>query len=252
MRKIKKNGSAQVLILAALAIALIISSTQLYVFQLSQVSSGGNPFSPQDFVRIVKLGSRNLMIGLLANISHGGNSQALENSLERWASFVEGNYHFGESSLKSDLCVNTPYSSGLWISWEESGSGVTSVKADFHMNLTSKDVTMNVDYSVNITTYIFISGTSTYVNATHKRINVKSTLCNEGAYALVKNLTVYYRMSTDWLNAGLIDGYSLEDFGNGTYRSSFVIESLDPVEILVQSYDRRDIFVRANATCTDS
>jgi len=251
MRKLKKNGSAQILILVALAIASIIVSTEVYVFQLSQVSSAGDPFSPQDFVRNVKLGSRNLMIGLLANISHGGESETLETSLERWASFVENKYYFGESSLRFALCGTAPYSSGLWVFWGEGGFGVTGTEADFSMNLTSTGTEMNVAYSVSVTTSLSVYGTLTRL-AGEQRVDVTILLFNEEKPALAKNLTVNYESRTGWMNAGLLDSYRLQDFGNGTYRASFIVERQPHLRISVECHDRREIFVQANATCTDA
>jgi len=251
MRRLKKNGSAQILILVAVAIASIIVSTEVYVFQLSQVSSAGNPFSPQDFVRNVKLGSRNLMIGLLANISSGGDNRILETSLERWASFVENRYYFGESSLRFALCGTAPYSSGLWMFWGEGGFGVTSTEADFSMNLTSTGTEMNVAYSVSVATSLSIYGTSTRF-AGEQGVDVTIFLYNEEKPALAKNLTVYYESRSGWMNAGLLDSYRLQDFGNGTYRASFIIHRQPKLKISVECYDGREIFVQANATCTDA
>jgi len=45
------------------------------------------------------------------------------------------------------------------------------------------------------------------------------------------------------------------DYGNGTYRMSFIAETEsvnDPMLISAQVYDMRGIFVLANATCSET
>ena len=253
MREFKRNRSGQALILAALAIALIISSTIVYVYEMSQASSSDHPFSPKDYVRVVKLGSRNLVVGLLANISRGGENRTLETNLERWGSFVEKEYYFGECSLHIELCEDTPYSSGLWMLWGENGSGVTSAEADFSLNLTSEGTEMTVLYVINVTTSISIDAASEWQSDKHE-ITVTIFLCNEGAPAFGKNLTVYYEgTGGGWMDAGLLDSYSLTDFGNGTYVAGFSVGPPQTANrsILVECYDRREIYVEATTTCAD-
>lgn len=249
MRECRWDRSGQVLILAALMIALIISSTMVYMFQLSQVSQEEDLVSPEDFVRIVKLGSQNLMIGVLANISLGGDNQMLETSLERWKSFVEKHYYSGQCSFDFDLSETPPYSSGLRIFWGDEGLGVTSAEAGFSLNLTDEGTTMNVVYSINLTTSLDIYSTTEKL-AGEQSVNVTIFLYNEGEPALAKNLTIYYKTPTGWKDANLLGSFHLEDYGNGTYISSFIIPRRPHLNISVQCYDRRDIYVRANATST--
>jgi len=249
MRKFRRNRSGQVLIITALAIAFIISSTIVYVYQTSRVSGREHPFSPQDYVRIVKLGSRNLVIGSLANISYGGDNQTLETNLERWCSFVESQYYFGECRLSFSLCETSPYSSGLRIFWGEDGSGVTSAKTDFSMNLTDGGTEMTVAYPINVTTSLSIAGTYQRYSRFFDIITVTISLHNEGEPALVKNLTVYYEAGGVWNDAGALDNYSLEDFGNGTYRASFLYLRWWTYRVLVVCYDQREIYVQAITTC---
>jgi len=253
MKRLRKNRSGQVLILAALAIAFIISATLVYIHETSRVSSGEHLSSPGDYVRIIKLGSRNLMIGTLANISHGGDNRNLQSSLERWGLFVGRQYYLGELSLGFELCEDAPYSSGLWMNWGGDGFGVTSASADFSVNLTSEGTDVTVGYSVNVTTSVSVGAMSRWVANTHW-INVTIILCNEGEPALAKNLTVYYE-TTDggWEDAGLLDDYLLEDSGNGTYVASFTVgpPQMQDRGIRAECYDLREIYVEATKTCTD-
>ena len=201
-------------------------------------------------MRIVKLGSRNLVIGLLADISNGGDNRTLKTSLERWTSFVVNNYHFGESSLRSTLSEDAPFSSGLWVFWGEEGYGVTSAEAGFSMNLTSTGTEVKVVYSVTVTTSLTISGALTELGD-DQRVDVTILLYNEGKPALAKNLTVYYESGTDWMDAGLLDSYHLTDFGNSTYRASFIVHRQPGMKVSVRSYDKREILVQAKVICVD-
>ena len=80
-------------------------------------------------------------------------------SFERWCSFVESQYYYGKCVLGFNLCETSPYSSGVWVSWGTDGSGVTSCKADFSMNLTNEGTEITVDYAVNVTFfYVLRSG----------------------------------------------------------------------------------------------
>jgi len=251
MKKLRQNRSAQVLILAALVIALIASSTMVYVFHLSQFSGVEDSISPEDFVRIIELGSRNLMIGVLTNISRGGENQMLETSLEGWDSFVEKHYYFGECSFRFDLCTIPPYSSGLWIFWGANGFGVTSAAVDFYLNLTNEGTSINVVYSPNLTTSLEIYSTTKKLKGGEQSVNVTIFVYNEGEPALARNLTIFYKTPTGWEEANLLPSFRFEDYGNGTYRSSFIIQRRPHLNISVKCYDRRDIFVRANATSAE-
>jgi len=253
MRRIRKNTSGQVLILAALAIAFIISSVMVYVYQTSQSLSVERPSMMNGFVRNVKLGSRNLVIGSLANISWGGSNDTLGNNLQRWESFVESHYYLGENAFSFELCEDYPYSSGLRIFWGTNGFGVSSAKVDFSLNLTDENGELTASYSVNVTTHIIINATSQWLLGVHL-INVTINVFNEGSPALCENLTVYYKdKSGNWHEAGLLEGYLLEDYGNGTYIARFIVgpPRVENREIRAECYDQREIYVEATTTCED-
>jgi len=252
MRRLRKNSSGQVLILTALLIALIVISAEAYVLEVNQALQVEESSSPVDFARIVRIGSRNLMIGSLANISQGGDNQTLRDNLERWISFVKEQYYHGECTISFELCETSPYSSGLWMSWGADGSGVTSAKTDFSLNLTSEGAEINVDFSINVTTSISVYAISVWESGIHT-INVTISLYNEGDPALAKNITVYYWTKAGWADAGLLGSYNLEDFGNGTYRATFTVGAPRTWNrpILVNCYDQREIYVQASTTCVD-
>ena len=250
-----RNNSGQVLLIAALAIALTISSLMLYVYETSQsVSSADRSLGLNGFIRNVKMGSRNLVVGSLANISSGGENKTLRINLQRWRSFVESHYYAGKCSLSYKLCEDSPYSSGLWMHWGTDGLGISSAEVDFSLSLSDNSGEADVAYSINITTYIEISAVSKWISGSHV-VNVTIHLFNEGSPALCRNITVYYKtFSGIWRDASTSDDYLLKDYGNGTYIARFTIRGPPRVynrEIMVECFDRRDIFVKAVTRCVD-
>ena len=250
-----RNNSGQVLLITALAIALIISSLMLYVYETSQsVSYADRSLRLNGFIRNVKIGSRNLVIGSLANISIGGENETLRINLQRWRSFVESHYYAGKCSLSYELCEDSPYSSGVWIYWGTEGLGVSSAEVDFSLSLSDNSGGADVAYSINITTHIEISAVSKWILGSHL-VNVTIHLFNEGSPALCRNITVYYKTPAGkWRDASTSNDYLLKDYGNGTYVARFTISGQPIVhnrEIMVECFDRRDIFVKAVTRCVD-
>jgi hypothetical protein len=245
MKEFRRNRSGQVLILAALAIAFIISSTIVYVYQNSHVLDAKQSVSANDAVRIVKSGSRNLVIGSLAKISCGGDNDTLGSNLERWSSFVESQYYSGHCVLSYDLCEDSPYSSGLWMSWGEDGLGVTSAKADFSMALTDGGTEISANYPVNVTSSISISGSFLADPPLSYNVSMIIHVRNEGGPALAKNLTVRYQNASGWWDVGELGSYSLADYGNGTYGVSFTVPWSWTYWVSASVYDTREILVQA-------
>ena len=250
-----KRRSGQIIILAALTIAFILLSTIIYVYQISQnLHPEDQPQHLRGFIWNVKIASRILMMGSLANISNGGENGSLRDNLQRLRSFIESNYHKGKCILSFRLCEVSPYSSGLWIFWGTDGFGVSSAEADFSLNLADEWEEITTEYSINITTHILISATSRRVWLPgFYIIRVTIRVFNEGSPALCKNLTIYYTDYTgNWREAGSLKFYTLKDYGNGTYSARFLIFEPGGVhnrKVKVLCFDRREIRVIATTTC---
>ena len=250
-----KRRSGQIIILAALTIAFIILSTTIYVYQISQnLHPEDQPLHLRGFIGNVKIASRILMMGSLANISNGGENGSLRDNLQRLRSFIESNYQRGRCILSFRLCEVSPYSSGLWIFWGTDGFGVSSAKADFSLNLADEREEIITKYSVNITTHILISATSEREGSPgFYVIRVTIRVFNEGSPALCKNLTIYYTdYIGNWREAGSLNSYSLKDYGNGTYSARFLVFEPEGVlnrKVKVLCFDRREIRVIATTTC---
>ena len=250
-----KRRSGQIIILAALTIAFTILSTTIYIYQISQnLHPEDRSLHLRGFIGNVKIASRTLMMGSLANISNGGENGSLRYNLQRLRSFIESNYHRGKCILSFRLCEFSPYSSGLWIFWGTDGFGVSSAKADFSLNLADEREEITTEYSINITTHILVSATSRRVRVPgFYVIRVTIRVFNEGSPALCKNLTIYY---TDyygsWREAGSLKFYALRDYGNGTYSARFLVFEPGGVlnrKVKVLCFDRREIRVIATTTC---
>jgi len=245
----KRSRSGQALLVGVLIIALLLLSTELYVYDLAKVIDEANQNSLSDFIFNVGLGSKHVVIGSLANISQGGTNQTLGINLEEWSSFVGRQYQFGKCILSFSLGETSPYASGMWISWGTNGTGVSGAYVNFTLKLSDGGVDVNLKHVINITTTLLIESTHKQVQANDKQVNVTCNLLNEGTPALAKNLTLYYYNSSDWIVPGPQNNYTFIDYGNGAYFMSFV-GGIPSENVLVSAhiYDRREIYVQANVT----
>lgn len=96
----KNQSSGQVILIAVLALALILLSTQIYVFevQMSTVNLNSNPLN--DYFFAIKIGSRNVVIGSLANASGGGSNTVLVANLDKWVALVDKQNQFGRNTFE--------------------------------------------------------------------------------------------------------------------------------------------------------
>jgi len=249
----QRRNSGQILLIAAFIMASILLSAQFYVLEVGKNMGEVQQSSLTGFMLSVKFGSRHVVTGSLANASNAGSNSALELNLQNWASFVHHQYTLGENVLEYTLREEIPYSSGIWLQWGSSGSGVSSAYADFLHRLSGREANAEQVYSINVTTSLIVTSTNRIVNATVRQIDVRMNVLNEGAPALAKQIMIYYRVSGAWVIPNQSDGYSLQDYGNGTYMASFKAMSPTwPVEVSIHTTDCRDIFVRANATSIDT
>ncbi|MGQ9460115.1 MAG: hypothetical protein ACUVRA_02645 [Candidatus Bathyarchaeaceae archaeon] len=248
----KRNCSGQVLLVGVLIIALLLLSTQLYVYDLGKAVEEGKQNSFSDFILAVRLGSKRVIVGSLANVSQGGTSQTLEINLKRWSSFVGMLYQSGKCILNFTFRETAPYSSGVWISWGTNGLGVSGAYADFTLQLLDRGIDVNLEYGINVTTTLLIQGTYKEIGGNSKQVNVTCNILNEGEPALAENIALYYKNLDEWLTPGSPNNYTIVDYGNGTYFMSFVADIYSStVEVSVHALDRRGVSVQANITCTE-
>jgi hypothetical protein len=247
----EKRDSGQVLLIAAFIMAFLLLSAELYIFEVRKIMGEVRSNSLNDFVLIVELGSRHVVIGSLANISNGGPNSVLEWNLGNWSSLIDKQYMFGKSVLNYTLEENAPYSSGIWINWGTNGFGVSSAYANFTYKLLGREGNLNRSYLINVTTTLLMESTFRKTVGNEKQINITINLLNEGTPALAKQITVYYKRLDSWLTIDETNNYMILDYGNGTYLASFVarIPGQD-VEVSAHVFDQREIYVQANSTST--
>lgn len=248
-----KRHSGQVLILAALTIATLIISTEIYLYRLSETRVEAKYDLLCDYVLNIRLSSRHVVEASLANITWGGSTQALDYNLERWSSFLAGEYCFGSCILNATPREVSPYSSGVWIDWGSDGRGTSSACSSFNLRLTGREAEVNLTYVANVTTTLLVSGSYSSFFGFWKTLEVRCDLLNEGAPALAENITLLYFNWGEWRDPSARSDYTYRDYGNGTYLFSFsdVIPG-DVVTVSARCYDRRTIYVQAEAECRES
>jgi len=258
MKGLKKlagaKSSGQLLIVVALAIAILISTTTAYVYEVSREK----PSSTQDYpiaelIQAVKQGSRNAVISALANASTGGEKRALALNLDRLVQAYKSLNVYGLYYLSYNVLNDSRYVNGVLLSWEDTdGLGVSSAYANFTLKFSGLTEKTTLSYAINITTTITLEGHCT-LNGSEKIVNLTCQVFNEGKTALAKNITVYYEVNGRWVPANSSNNLSITDYGNGIYAISFTISTeSDAVQASIHVYDLRGIFVKANVACNQA
>lgn len=249
-RKFRSNSSAQLLIVAALAIAILISATTAYVYELGKETNSTYNISISDFVFAIKQTTRNAVISSLANISNGGEKTLLATNLNEFSQSLRNLIQFGIWQLNFTVLDDSAYDSGIWLSWDTNGIGVSSAYADFTLRAYDVATNSTVNYAVNVTTTIIVSGYYTTVLGIEKVVNLTCNVYNEGESALSQNITLFYENLGIWMPIDASNNLSITDYGNGTYAISFRVATLsDTVQVSAHLKDLRGIFVQANMTC---
>ena len=253
-RRLSRNNSGQVLIIAALVITMLLLSTALYVAENEKAApvyeAGAETVFP-----LYRLGTMHTIISALANISNGGNAEILVTDLNQFESAVAAHSYGAIFEMDVTPLNVTPYQDGAWIAWGSSGVGVSSAHVNLVLNSSGTSATYCSEYAVNITSELNISGCYAQLTGSEKQVNVTCTVSNEGKPALAQNFTIYYEQDgslspEEWVQ---VASPSTVDYGNGTYRISFTATTSqpnDPMLVSVHCRDLRGIFIKANVTCT--
>ncbi len=247
-RNIKHNSSGQVLVITSLLVALLMLSTAIFVIETEKnqpkIGTAQNNVFP-----LYQQAIKNTLVSALANVTGGGDTGILRADIDEVNAAICSNSYQAMLKIDYSLLNTAPYANGLWISGGPDGHGVSSVYATFAFNSSSFSTVTNMEYSVNVTSQVDLSGTYLQLNDTSKQANLTVSLYNEGRAALAQNFTFRYQNETEWI---AIDSPSITDFGNGTYAVSFIAQSdqsSNQLLVSVVCQDQRGIFVGANATC---
>jgi hypothetical protein len=253
VRRFRANSSGQLLIVAALAIALLVSSTTIYVYELSRETSSSDRRPLDDFVLSLRQSTRNVIISSLANVSNGGSCSVLSASLNTFSQLVAGLHHFGTITLDFAVLNDSTYDSGTNLSWSTSGTGVSSACTNFTLQVYGLEEDIATAFAINVTTTIALNGSYVTLASGQKQVDIACRLYNEGEPSLAENMAFFYEDSGSWNQVDISNGLSIIDQGNGTYFVSFTVNvSPDTVQVSIHAHDSRDIFVAANATCSET
>jgi hypothetical protein len=249
-RQHKRASSGQILAVSALVIALIMTSTAMYIYELSGNIGEADLHLLNDFVNSVELGSRHAIIAALANITNAGQNETLAAYLNEWKAAVLRQYWLGEFTLDYTLKDTSPYSSGLHISWGTGGNGISEAYAVFQLNASGRDMEMQRSFNVNVSTGLHIQGYMTQITPTTKQVTITCSLFNEGQPAVAESIVLYYEEAGQWLAPDAANNYVVVNYGNGTYLATFTVETLSSsLGVSAHVFDERSILVQANATC---
>ena len=240
-----KRSRGQVLVVAALAIALTILSVQYYLYDLSTQKLTPQNDYLSDYILSIKQGTEHIITGSLVNISNSGASTNLEYNLDRWTEFLANDYRFGTPLLASTPEAASPYSDGIWLEWGTTGVGVSSICSDFVLDISGRDVEVNWDFSINKTAKVTCIGGYTDLGGITKQFDLTLNLVNEQVPCLASSVIMHYNKTTTWEDPSSLGSYSFIDYGNGTYVYSFTddVDKLQ-VPIRVQVVDQRGVYVR--------
>jgi hypothetical protein len=250
-KELAADKSGQLIIVTALAIAILISTTTAYIYELGMEKTAASAQPISNYIFALKISTRNAVISSLANISNFGEKTTLEVNLKELSRFLKELHTIGVCSLNFTLPTNAEYDSGIRISWD-TNVGVSSALVDFVLNFHGLTENATANYTVNITTAITVNGQFTQTEE-GKLVNLTCRLYNEGDYALAKNISIFYENFGTWIPIDASNNLLTIDYGNGTYSISFTVDvSLENVHVLVKVFDLRNIFIQAEAFCHES
>ena len=256
METAKKFGAArsgQLLIVAALAIAILIASTSIYVYELTTQKQSAEDGSIVELALAVKTGLRNAAVSALANITQGGQKTVLAENLDTLADAYMRLYLQQICQIRYKLPNSAGYEDGVKISWNSNnGLGVSSVHIPYMLKVLAPTLNATLNDAVNITTTLRVHGCCTVgENETLRTVNLTCMVFNEEKPAQAKWIAVYYEDDSGaWIP---VNNPSITDWGNGTYSLHFTVAlASDFVHVSVHVVDARNIFVVANTTCSQT
>jgi len=253
-RNLKRDTSAQVIVITALMVAMVLLSTTIFVIETEKDVPTVSPDTNNIF-SAYQQAARNTLISALASVTNGSDPSILTADLNELDSLITS--HSYQSIIQMDFTPlnEAPYQNGIWISWGTNGQGISSAYVTFYVNSTGTSATSSLEYAINVTSQVNLSGSCLQLNGALNQVNLTVNVLNEGKPALSQNFTFYYKdaaFSTE--NWTQITSPSIRDFGNGTYAVSFDAQTQQPGDPLLASVycqDQRGILIDANVTCAN-
>ena len=197
--------------------------------------------------------SKSTLISALGNITNGGDTNILASDLSKLNSAITSNSY--QAILQMDYAPlnEAPFQNGSWISWGTDGQGISSAYVSFVFNSSGSSSSSNLEYDVNITSEVDLSGNCVQLNGGLTQVNLSVNVLNEGNPALAQSFTFCFENSAGvWVQ---VTSPSINNFGNGAYTVSFTAETgqlSNPPVVSLLCQDQRGIAVGANVTCTNT
>lgn len=240
-KSLRRNRSGQLLIVAALAIALLISSTTVYVYEVSREPVTDESTQLPLYLPGLKQSTRNTVTSSLSNISKGGETATLETNLAELSDNMLS-LDFGICSLAYTPLNESPYDSGIVLSWNKTDTNISGAYVNFTLNIYGINSRISTQYSVNITTTLLLASIAVNTD-TVKHVNLTCIVANEDKPALAESFVVYCEESGIWTRIESSTVLKM-DYGNGTYSLDFTVQ-LESTQFLLQMNDLRGIQVQA-------
>ncbi|HJX02444.1 MAG TPA: hypothetical protein VJ439_01135, partial [Candidatus Bathyarchaeia archaeon] len=133
-KSLRRNCSGQLLIVAALAIALLISSTTVYVYEVSKEPVTDESKQLSLYLPGLKQSTRKTAISSLANISKGGETAVFETNLAELSDNMLS-LDFGICNLAYTSLNESSYDSGILLSWNKTDTNISGAYANFTLNI---------------------------------------------------------------------------------------------------------------------
>jgi hypothetical protein len=251
-RNFRRDSKGQVIVITALLVAVLLLSTALYVVETEKEVPTASGLRENNVFQVYQQSARNTLISALANVTNSSNPAVLASDLNQLKSAVIS--HSYQAILQMDYTPlnSVPYQNGFWISWGADGYGVSSAYVSFNFNLSGNLASSNSQYSVNVSSEVYVSGNTQILSENSVQISLTVRVLNDGKAALAQTLAFYFENDSVWTR---VDSPSIADFGNGTYSVVFTVETgqpSDPIPVSVSCLDQRGILVDANVTCAST
>lgn len=249
-RSFRRNCRGQVIVITALLVAVILLSTAMYVIEIEKETPivQSNDGVPIDSYRN---SVKSTLVSALANISGGGSSNTLSSDLAALKTVIASHSYESQLSMDYTLFNSGGYSDGINLSWGSSGYGVSSAYATISCSASNSLGSSQVNYSVNVTSSIRVSGDYIQLNETHKEVNLTIRVFDESGATLADHFIISYLDETNWNNA---DSPTTVSLGDGSYNVTFYAltrQSGESLDISAVCLTARCISVSATLTCNN-
>jgi hypothetical protein len=242
-----RSNQGQVLIVAALVIAVMLLSTALYIAdaQKTQLKADAETSLNLPFY---KQGIEHTMICALVNISNGGDPGILQTDLDSFNTFVSENSFEAFFTAEVTLRDTDDYQNGVWQVQNQSGTSIISAYATLNVDSSGTNEEMQSVFDKNVTSMIQTQGSYTQDN-TSKQVQLTCQVFNEGQSALAGNFSVSYEKdgSLESENWTTIESPNIINPGDGTYTISFEApadQPENPLLIWLSCQDQRGILLQ--------